>query len=81
MTLHLNLYVPYICWTYYVLCSSFISTITDHRKNELSNEFEFYGDLRVVSAPRRLNCSSEFKLNNSQEYKLDNALRRIGISV
>ena len=40
-----------------------------------------YGDLRVVSAPRRLNYSSEFKLNNSQEYKLDNALRRIGISV
>ena len=34
--------------------------------------FDFNGVPRVVSAPRRLNYSSEFKLNNSQEYKLDN---------
>ena len=42
-----------------------VYTNLDHCKNELSNEFEFYGDLRVISAPWRLNCSSEDKANDS----------------
>ena len=42
-----------------------VYTNLDHRKNELSNEFEFYGDLRVVSASWRLNFSSEDKSNDS----------------
>ena len=64
-------YYELVCWAELNKHSDFPlfhqligTTISDHSKNELSNEFEFYGDLRVVSAPWRLSCSSGDKLND-----------------
>ena len=42
-----------------------------HVKSNSVLSFDLYGVIRVVSAPMRLNYSSEFKLNKAREYKLE----------